>query len=573
MNRYLLACLISLALVSSCARKNDSAMSMLAAADSLLTANPYQSLEIVESLDSSGALSRRETAYRDYLLVSARFKCYLSITDNTDIFDAVDYFRRRGPEEYYGKSLMMQGAVQFEQNRLENALETYKSAESVLEKTGSYLDLGLLNTRIGEIYRISYVNDSASVDRFGKALRYFELSGVQRHISASSLDYARSVMEDSLDLADEMILKSLEISREIKDTSLMLYAYELRAYTESMKGNHLEFIELAEGLLSGIKRNNLESLSENTCNNMYFKLAGTYAELGMTGKARDALSNVEIASDTDSLLYYYALEKIAKQENDWAAAYSALERSGELYNDIVAGNYDKRLVESELQYDLSRAQHDFYKRQNKNLVTIILLLLILSISAVVILTTRNNLKNKKREVIEYSNKLMMAEKELNNTIQQRNAIDSQIENQRKGNMELQKLSGELMNIINEIGYTYEINKTNSNPARMMESIKRQIETSLSLQGFKDKAKMILDIQYPGMLDGIFAEAAPSLSEEERWIIILMCCNFETNTICVFSENSVTQLNNKKSRIAKKLHSAERLSKYLDRETEEYIHKI
>ncbi len=570
MSRCFLACLVSAVLISSCSGNHRLVRSNLAAADSLLNVDPLRSLDLMYGLDSLESLNRREKAYRDYVLTSARYKSYFPIADDTAIFSAVDYFRRRGPEEYYGKSLMMQGAVQLEQDRLEEALETYKLAESILEKFGTYLDLGLLNARMGELYRLSYVNDSASVDRLWKAVHYFNMSGDRRRIAASSLDYARSIMTDSLDRADELIRRGLEISREIGDSALMLYARELSVYIEGQGDDHLKFIEMANALLSEIERDDVYSLSENTYNNLYFKLSDKYAGLGMADEARKSLSNVAISSDTDSLLYYYAEEKIAKLGNDWPEAYGALERSGELYNRIVADNYDRRLVEAELRYDLSRAEEDHYKNQNRNLVIIIFLLLGFSLSAVITLIVRNRLKDKKREVQEYAARLMLAEKELNDSAWKRDALGSQVENQRKGNMELQKLSGELMNMINEIGYAYEINKDNTNPARMVESIKRQIESSLSMQGFEDKARRILDILYPGMLDEIFAEADPALNEEEKWIIILMCCKFETNTICLFCNNSVTQLNNKKSRISKKLPSAPRLSKYLSRRMEEKL---
>ncbi len=571
MFRYILVFLVSMALSSSCSRDHNKVMSVLVAADSLLDINPQRSLDMIDSLDSlQEMLDRREKAYRDYIFVSARYKCYYPVANDTAIFSAVDYFRRRGPEKSYAKALMMQGAVQFEQNRMEEALESYKSAETVFEEEGSYLDLGLLNSRIGELYRLSYVNDSASVYRFGKALQYFRLSGDKRRIAASSLDYARSVMSDSLDMANEMILNSLDISREINDASLILYACELLTYIEGLRNDHLKYIERANVLLSEIRKNNLTSLNDNTYNDLYFKLSESYVELGMRNEALEALSNVVMESATDSLLYYYAQERIAKLDSDWRKAYLALERSDELYDDIVAKNYDKRLVEAELRYDLTKAQEEFYRRQNKNLVMIILLLLGLSALAAIALIARNSLKERNREIVEYSHKLLLAEKELNEAIRRLNAIDGQVENQRRGNMELQKLSGELMNIINEIGYVYEINRESSNPVRVLESVKRQIEDSLSLPGFKDKARSILDISYPGMLDRIFAEAKSALTDEEKWIIILMCCNFETNTICLFSENSVTQLNNKKSRISKKLQSQERLSKYLDRRMREFI---
>ncbi len=508
---------------------------------------------------NEGRLSRREKAYRDYQNVSSRFEAYLPVADDTAIFSAVDYFRRRGPEEYYGKSLMMQGAVLFEQGMFEEALETYKLAEEVFEESGSYTDLGLVNARIGEVYRLSYVNDSASVSRLGKAVHYFDLSGDRKRVAASSLDYARSIMDDSLDVADVMIHSGLDISKEIRDTSLMLYAYELLTYVESQRNDHLKFIELANGMLSEIGRLGAYSLSDNTINNLYFKISDAYVELGMADKAAESLSNVIVTSATDSLLYYYAKEEIAKLENNWPEAYRALELSGQLYNDIVATNYDKQLVEAEMKYDMTRAREEYHLKRGRDLMVIMVLLVVVLGAFVVILIIRNRLKDRRREIQEYADKLELTKSELG----------KEIGNQRNGNIELQKLTGELMGIINEIGYTYDINKDNSNPARLAEAIRTKVSQSLSKLNFERRATAIVNILYPGMLEELFGQAAPKFTDEEKWIIIMMCCNFETNTICVFTGLSSANLNNKKSRISKKLGSEERLSKYLKAKMGEY----
>ncbi len=454
---------------------------------------------------------------------------------------------------------MMRGAVEYEQGNHEQALGTYKLAETVLEELDAYEELGLINSRIGELYQMSFVNDSAAIDRAGKALRYFKLSQNKKYIASSSLDYASTILLDSVNVAAKYILEGLDIARDLNDTTLICSSYELLIHIKNMNKDYHALIELANDFLLKYHLKSSNILSYDVYNDFYIRLFQSYLNIGMLEEAQKNLSKLNISTRTDSLLYYHCKEKIAIAGGEWQDAYRLYKRLDYIYDSTMISNYDKQLVEVERKYDVSRMKEDYHKKRNENLSVMLVLLLMLLVVSVCALIIRNKLRDRERELIEFSDRLSLTEKELR----------GKVENQRKGNIALQKLSGELMGIINEIGYTFDIYRDSPNPTRLVENIKRQIDDNLSMRGFEDKAKRIVDILYPGMLQDLFSMAHPQLSEEDKWIIILMCCRFETNTICVCTDNTASKLNNKKSRIAKKLNSSERLSIFLEKHMKEY----
>ena len=115
-----------------------------------------------DSLTVSG-LCGRDAAYYGLLMAEARYKCYLPVSEDTSVFSSSEYYRRHGPDSLYARALMMSGAVHAENGDPSSALEKYKAAEPVMEAAGDYEQLGLLQTRIGELYQLTYSDVSRAV--------------------------------------------------------------------------------------------------------------------------------------------------------------------------------------------------------------------------------------------------------------------------------------------------------------------------------------------------------------------------------------------------------------------------
>ena len=65
----------------------------LAAVDSLMKDNPDSALALVLALDTADILAEGDRAYRALLLTQARYRAYVTATSDSDINQALAYFR------------------------------------------------------------------------------------------------------------------------------------------------------------------------------------------------------------------------------------------------------------------------------------------------------------------------------------------------------------------------------------------------------------------------------------------------------------------------------------------------
>ena len=93
----LLAAIILLS-APSCSDRNGRVSAVLAAADSLMTAQPQAALDSLNGIDSTEVRKMRglDRAFYTLLTTEARYKCYLPVAKDTAISEAVRYYRRRG---------------------------------------------------------------------------------------------------------------------------------------------------------------------------------------------------------------------------------------------------------------------------------------------------------------------------------------------------------------------------------------------------------------------------------------------------------------------------------------------
>ena len=160
-----LAAVLFLSVLISCNDRGAQLRQALAAADSLMMTDPLAALDTLLTIDSADAdgLPRADRALYTLLRTEAGYKCWLPVAENTAISEAVDYYRRKGPEDRLARALVMQGVVLSEQGDTEGAMLTYKEAEPLLERSGDLEQLGLLHTRIGDLYGYYIADDSSAV--------------------------------------------------------------------------------------------------------------------------------------------------------------------------------------------------------------------------------------------------------------------------------------------------------------------------------------------------------------------------------------------------------------------------
>ena len=195
-----LAAVLFLPVLISCNDRGTQLRQALAAADSLMMTDPQAALDTIMTIDSADAarLPRADRALYTLLRTEAEYKCWLPVAGNTTAMSkAVDYYRRKGPEDRLARALTMQGAVLSEQGDTDGAMLAYKEAEPLLERSGDLEQLGLLHTRIGELYQTTFSNTAETVYRYRKALECFEAGNYEHRLAAANLTLSRILLTEA----------------------------------------------------------------------------------------------------------------------------------------------------------------------------------------------------------------------------------------------------------------------------------------------------------------------------------------------------------------------------------------
>ena len=165
-SRFFLLVIATILLLASaaCSSQNKEIRSILDAADALVMAQPEAALDtlsIIKDIEAK-SLNQADRAFYTLLKTEAEYKSYLPVAQDTAIMHAVRFYSSNGPDDLLARALMMQGAVYLERNELSRAMESYKAAEPLLESIGDFEQLGLLHVRIGELYQLSFIDNSST---------------------------------------------------------------------------------------------------------------------------------------------------------------------------------------------------------------------------------------------------------------------------------------------------------------------------------------------------------------------------------------------------------------------------
>ncbi len=394
-----IAALLAVLLLSAaaCSDRNAQARLAMAAADSLMTADPQAALDTLKTIDSSDAASlpRADRAFYTLLRTEAEYKCYMPVAGNTTKSEAVDYYRRKGPEDRLARALTMQGAVLSESGDPDGAMLAYKEAEPLLEHSGDLEQLGLLHTRIGELYQKSIVNDKNAILRFRQALQCFEKAGLPERIMSSHLSLAGMLLVDSADKAVPHLEKGLSMAEALHDTLNMLSAYSLYAFKEQSTDKFAQIARRAEQLYEEISVPSL--IEEDIINSINY----CCAELFMDAEKQDSsllfLNSIRMRDEVDSLSYYTIMARLYEKEDNTKKATECLRAANDITLRILKEGYDSQLIEVEKKYDNDILSEKLKVSRNRIMALTALLLLAVAVSVIIYLVSKN--KARKRELI------------------------------------------------------------------------------------------------------------------------------------------------------------------------------
>ena len=345
-----LAAVLFLSVLISCNDRGAQLRQALAAADSLMMTDPLAALDTLLTIDSADAarLPRADRALYTLLRTEAGYKCYLPVAGNTTaISEAVDYYRRKGPEDRLARALTMQGAVLSESGDPDGAMLAYKEAEPLLERSGDLEQLGLLHTHIASLYQDNILDNRTSVERYGKALECFYRAELTERIMYTHLSIARVLMYDSTEKATEHLQKGLSMALEAEDRICILSAYELLTHLYYDKGDYRSVVRLANRAFRQFGRAQLNGTEEGIYTSILYNCAESYAESGNTDSAKIIVSGIPVRDKYDSLYVYSLYADIAEADKDYEKALDCQKEVNGITADILQDSHDRQLADIE----------------------------------------------------------------------------------------------------------------------------------------------------------------------------------------------------------------------------------
>jgi hypothetical protein len=199
----------------------------LVAADSLMQSAPDSALALVEALPAGSLPDEGDRAYRDLLLTQARYRNYIVATSDSDINRALSYYRAHaGEREKLTRAFIYKGTVMEELSHPDSAMYYYKHAEATADEN-DYANLGQINTRIADLYRIHYGDEQTCFDKYKTALDYYHKIGnkpLQMNCLYNMAMCAGITREAE---PEQYFNQACEIATELNDSLQLYKCYEL----------------------------------------------------------------------------------------------------------------------------------------------------------------------------------------------------------------------------------------------------------------------------------------------------------------------------------------------------------
>ena len=563
-----LAAVLFLPVLISCNDRGTQLRQALAAADSLMMTDPLAALDTLLTIDSADAarLPRADRALYTLLRTEAGYKCWLPVAGNTTaISEAVDYYRRKGPEDRLARALTMQGAVLTECGDPDGAMLAYKEAEPLLERSGDPEQLGLLHTRIGELYQTTFSNTAETVYRYRKALECFEDGDCGHRLAAANLTLSRILLAaDSAEQWKRYHGQGRKYAVISRDTVNIL---------ESINQYALFRLIYDRDSLSAARLAARTLLDKGYCRYLDLPIFNSFCQIaaeGYTGSEKTDSSIIfadmmTLDNIVDSMCYYHIYSEIMEANGhldealDYERKAYAVESRLNNESDIL----DLNAFEQEIQNSYDKA---LYKR---NAITLVLIATVLA-SVTAIMTAgyfriRKSLKRTRRKITDNLHAVYGTEsrkgcetsedEELERLFA---AMRKRLAKERKARKDMADITGSLLSVTNEMlksYYKYEDANT------FRRSIDRLVTEYLSPETMPAKVIGTVNAAYLGFLDGLRA-SCPRLTDKDIFIIALISCGFDNESMCLLAGVKPESMMVYKSRIAAKMGIEERLTRHI-----------
>lgn len=517
--------------------------SQLVLADSLMSFSPDSALTIIKTLDYDTLTNEEDRAYYNLILTQARYKCYLDITaqDDSVISHAVEYYRHHNHmREKLVRAFLYKGAVMEELHHPDSAMFYYKTAETIVYEK-DYPNLGQINTRIGNLYRLYYADKQICYDKYKQALSCYKRTGNKQLQLACLLNMGICSGVIHNDDFTQLINQAEQLAIELNDSATYYLCQELLCRNLYYHDHSLDKAKL-------IAFNCLHNYRRYVNNSLFIDLADIYAYYGMPDSARYYLNFLTDNDNQNSnnevrTRKYLTLSRITRIEGDTALSD---------HFDMLGHQLSDSLLNNKQKYQIQKIEDTFNRNHNKAVLSNIsqlqwmtFIISFCALVAIVCLTIAylNRLHKTKAIIMELQHTDINSHESLLEQIDVKDSVIGRF----------------VKNLVNFMQQTIETTE-NDSPSVIRKHIKKYIG-DITDNDFWNELQAHIDRNHNNLLSNIAKHRR--ITPSDLHFIALSCCGFDYVEIAIVMDYTPKYISQKRKDIARKLHLRIPLQEYLN----------
>ena len=522
----------------------------LVQADSLMWTDADSALTTLTAIDS--LMGEGNLAYRDLLLTQARYKCYADITagDDSAITRTMDYYRAHsGEREKLTRAYLYKGAVMEELGHIDSAMYYYKTAEATADPK-DYYNLGQINTRIGNLYRLYYADRQICFDKYKQALKYYQLTNNKTLQFDCLLNMGACSATTHIGNAKQLLRHAIDLAIELNDSAGYYTCQELLC-------RQLYYSDKSLTKAKQIALDCLNNYRQYVNQDLLLDLADIYALSGMQDSARYYLNLISIGNSVPNIgqiktRQYFILSRIAKSEGDNVNS-SHYESLAHHVSDSILNNKKKYRIEK-IENDFNHQQHNSIISRNDRLHrSIIILVTIAAVVIALLLTAYLRRLHRYDKIIE--NIQLQSADQLSNL----SLLKQNIEKLKIQDHQLKSFISSHLNLMSEM-----IEACYYSPkSKLTEQVKRIVQFQHDNHQQWTQLYHYIDAEYNGIISKTH-NAYPQLNDKDLLLIALTATGFSYIQIAIImGYANATSVGTIKQRLAKKMHLDGSLNDYIN----------
>lgn len=432
MKKYCLLLTIGLLLISC--NKEYTHNQLILQAESLMDSSPEKAEKLLKSIPQPTSLSKSDYAAWCLHYTQALYKLDTTILSDSLIRIPIHYYEGTSMYKYTGLSYYLLGYIYENKEQNEDAMQAFKQAEEILQKTDAYNLLGLVYYHIGYLYTLNEFFEQSLIS-FRKSRLYFHKSDNFKNEAyafrelAYSTDYSKGNIDSVLYYFHQGQLLSLQSGDTANYHDI---SYSLAT---TLINNERELQKAKQYLLSAYRYDNNSAY-------YYNKLSLVYSKLNRQDSAmyffQKALPDTLTLSGKVSTFFSGAYAEKAKGNSKKAFEYLAL--YDKYRNLVIEKNKRDELYKIDKRYSLieKTKENDNLKISNRNKIIYISILLVVVLAILLEMAIVQNNRKKEHAESELEKQKLLSEIE-----QKRLLLINKLETRIISTLQFRNLKGKL----------------------------------------------------------------------------------------------------------------------------------